>query len=775
MAEVESLHAARERVLPQLNRTELHQANYFLGVLLALVSLYPVVFLDIGTLGHYAFAVAIIGAGGLLPRWRLVIPSELWRTMPLLLVLSFLVDVAVFAGFDGILEALIRLNILLVCHRTMAFRKRREDPQLILLCLFLVIVVAVKTVSVYFVLQIIAFAAIAMALLFNANLLANADSNESPEEIWEGFTWGQFTMRLRECADMRLFGLAGVLFALILFLSAGIFLLIPRLNLEHGFGFFGLRDRTSVSRFTEEVGLRDITDIMQDHRTALRIDPPSRRAIPSDPYWRMVVLDEYSVNSAGKARFRISATLSRTTLLINGNQFSSNDLNWKAADSADAGVRARGDWLFYLEGRVARWLPLAGDFASLRIRGVSQFENVVPFRILSQNGVNSQLFFYQLSGMAFQDRFYDPYMEKEGWPTVSPGAALPGSEMVTLEAGEKLSYRSGVLHLPLSDPDRAYLMETVETITGGETLTPEDFVNRAIRYLWDRHSYSLSSSLPPGRGDPVVRWLREESEGHCEYFAAALILLSRAAGYPARMVTGFHGGTWNHFEDYLMVRFSDAHAWCEIYDGDGYWFRADPTPVGGDEFGDGMYDNDTLTGVGIDAGLIAFLDSLRVQWYRQVVSFDSTAQTTMAETLRERFRILREGTEQGLSTIGTTVREWLRGPWDGTRWMFLGGVLMVVTLAVYLSRRLGWRLFPYVTLSRARLKLDPVRHQAGILLSRLERSMDACDRPFPVPEPELFGLRHDLRVLRFGRREDRKAPGKVFQQTRGLLKRLPRC
>ncbi len=772
MAEVESLHAARERVLPQLNRIELHQANYFLGVLLALVSLYPVAFLDIGILGYYTFAVAIIGFGGLLPRWRLVIPDELWRVMPLLLVLSFLVDVAVFAGFGGFLDALIRLNVLLVCHRTIAFRKRREDPQLILLCLFLVIVVAVNTVSVYFVLQIIVFAAISMVLLFNANLLANADRNESPAEIWEGFTWGHFTMRLRECADLRLFGLAGTLFALILLLSIGIFLLIPRLNLEQSMGFFGLRDTTSVSRFTEEVGLRDITDIMQDHRTALRIDPPSRQALPPDPYWRMVVLDEYSVNLAGEARFRISGTLSGTAIPIDGNHFSANDLNWKAGET---GVRVRGAWQFYLEGGVARWLPLAGDFSSLRTRGVSQFENVVPFRILRQNGVNSQLFFYQLSGMAFQDRFYDPYMEKEGWPMVYQDATFRGSGLAALDAGKPSNYRPGVLHLPLSDRDRGYLLETVETITGGDILTPEDFVNRAILYLWDRHSYSLSSSLPPGRGDPIVRWLRHEGEGHCEYFAGALILLSRAAGYPARMVTGFHGGTWNHFEDYLMVRFSDAHAWCEIYDGNGYWFRADPTPAGGDGAGDGMYDDDALTRVTIDASWLAFLDSLRVQWYRQVVSFDSSAQTTIAGSIRERFRIVREGTEHGLSAIGASVRDWLRGPWDGSRWMILGAVLMVVTLTVYLGRRLGWRLLPYITPSRARLKLDPVRRQAGLLLNRLERSLAACDEPFPVPEPELFGLRHDLRVLRFGRMEDRKAPGKVFQKTRGLLKRLPRC
>ncbi len=768
MAEVESLHAVRERVLPQLNRIEMHQVNYFLGVMLALLSLYPVAFLDSGVFLHYFFALAVVGAGALFPRWRLVIPVELWRVIPLLIVLGFLVDLVVFAGIAGFLDALIRLNILLVCHRAVAFRKRREDPQLILLCLFLVIVVAVKIVSVFFVLQIMAFAAIAMGLLFNGNLLGNAEHEEEPIDIWDGFSWGHFLMRLRECADLRLFGLAGVLFVAILSLSAGIFLLIPRLNLENSIGFFGLRDSTSVSRFTEEVGLRDITDIMTDHRTALRIDPPSRHAIPSDPYWRMVVLDEYSVNRYGEGRFRISRALSRTTRRINSNRFSPNDLDWEANER---GMGPRGEWLFYLEGGVAQWLPLAGDFGSLRIRGTSQFNNVIPFRILSQSGVNAQLFFYQVSGMAFQDRFFDPYMSIEDWPMVSPDSPpIPG--MVAVETGEYFSYRSSVLQLPQQRRDREYLLEVAAEISGGETLPAEEFVNRAIRYLWDRHEYSLSSSLPPERGDPIVRWLRNEVDGHCEYFAGALIMLSRAAGYPARMVTGFHGGTWNHYENYLMVRFSDAHAWCEIYDGNGYWFRADPTPSGGDELLDGMDGSDSFLGVRIDASWLAFLDSLRVQWYRRVVSFDGTAQTTMAEAIRERMRILREGTEQGFANIGRSVRDWFHGPWDGPRWITLATILLAVTTVVFFGRRMGWRVVPYIVPQRARNTLDPVRRQAGILLRRLERGIADNDGGFSVPEPELASVRHDLRVLRFGHPENRRAPGKVFVRTRILLKRL---
>ena len=53
----------------------------------------------------------------------------------------------------------------------------------------------------------------------------------------------------------------------------------------------------------------------------------------------------------------------------------------------------------------------------------------------------------------------------------------------------------------------------------------------------------------------------------------------RAAGVPARIVTGYLGGEWNPVGQYLLVRQSDAHAWAEVWlEGRG-WTRVDPTAV----------------------------------------------------------------------------------------------------------------------------------------------------------------------------------------------------
>jgi hypothetical protein len=51
----------------------------------------------------------------------------------------------------------------------------------------------------------------------------------------------------------------------------------------------------------------------------------------------------------------------------------------------------------------------------------------------------------------------------------------------------------------------------------------------------------------------------------------------RAAGIPARVVTGYQGGQWMDTGNYLRLRHADAHAWNEVWlEGRG-WVRVDPT------------------------------------------------------------------------------------------------------------------------------------------------------------------------------------------------------
>jgi transglutaminase-like putative cysteine protease len=76
--------------------------------------------------------------------------------------------------------------------------------------------------------------------------------------------------------------------------------------------------------------------------------------------------------------------------------------------------------------------------------------------------------------------------------------------------------------------------------------------------------------------DPVDGFLFDARRGFCEHYASAFVVLLRAAGIPARVVTGYQGGEINPRGGYMIVRQSDAHAWAEALV-DGQWRRYDPT------------------------------------------------------------------------------------------------------------------------------------------------------------------------------------------------------
>jgi transglutaminase-like putative cysteine protease len=78
--------------------------------------------------------------------------------------------------------------------------------------------------------------------------------------------------------------------------------------------------------------------------------------------------------------------------------------------------------------------------------------------------------------------------------------------------------------------------------------------------------------------EPVADFLQRSHAGHCELFAAAMVLLARQAGVPARLVTGFRAVEENDAGGYTIVRGRDAHAWVEAWV-DARWVTYDPTPA----------------------------------------------------------------------------------------------------------------------------------------------------------------------------------------------------
>ena len=85
----------------------------------------------------------------------------------------------------------------------------------------------------------------------------------------------------------------------------------------------------------------------------------------------------------------------------------------------------------------------------------------------------------------------------------------------------------------------------------------EAFLRTKFRYTLDIERVSQL--------DPLQEFLFVRRAGHCEYFAAAMAVMLRSLGVPARVVNGFQRGEWNPYGQYYIVRYYDAHSWVEAF------------------------------------------------------------------------------------------------------------------------------------------------------------------------------------------------------------------
>lgn len=162
-------------------------------------------------------------------------------------------------------------------------------------------------------------------------------------------------------------------------------------------------------------------------------------------------------------------------------------------------------------------------------------------------------------------------------------AQAPVRTRLRYQAASSLQYRLAAtlapaarrlaLQLPTNGNPRTRALGA-EWAASGQT--PEALAQRALALFRDQaFSYTLR---PPLLGqDSVDEFLFTTRRGFCEHYAGSFVFLMRAAGVPARVVTGYQGGQVNPVGRYLIVRQADAHAWAEVWlEGRG-WVRIDPT------------------------------------------------------------------------------------------------------------------------------------------------------------------------------------------------------
>jgi transglutaminase-like putative cysteine protease len=141
-----------------------------------------------------------------------------------------------------------------------------------------------------------------------------------------------------------------------------------------------------------------------------------------------------------------------------------------------------------------------------------------------------------------------------------------------VDAGESETSLRNHLALPGNNPRTRALAQQWRREAGED----EAVVRRVLKHF--RREAFFYTLTPPLLGqDGIDQFLFDTRRGFCEHYASAFVFLMRAAGIPARVVTGYQGGERNPVDGYLIVRQSDAHAWAEVWLAGRGWVRIDPT------------------------------------------------------------------------------------------------------------------------------------------------------------------------------------------------------
>ena len=310
-------------------------------------------------------------------------------------------------------------------------------------------------------------------------------------------------------------------------LAAAAFVIFPRVEGP----LWGMPDDAHSARtgLSDTMSPGQMANLAQSEETAFRVrfDGP----VPPQPqlYWRGPVLANYDGQTwtrlpAGRRDVRERQRPQPLSISVSGAA-----LHYQVTQEA-----SQARWLFALE--MPQALPALPDrgvslSAELEIQADAPLTQRVRYDLAS-------FVHFRLQGDSGLD---DP----------APWLLLPyGSNPQALAAGQRLRAQE-------ADPARR------------AAAVLRDFAGNG-------YVYTLQPPLLPAENS-VDAFLYRTRAGFCEHYAGAFVFLMRAAGVPARVVTGYQGGELNPIDGYLTVRQSDAHAWAEVWLQGRGWVRLDPT------------------------------------------------------------------------------------------------------------------------------------------------------------------------------------------------------
>jgi hypothetical protein len=372
----------------------------------------------------------------------------------------------------------------------------------------------------------------------------------------------------------------------ILFLTAGLFFLVPRTARAASLLF---PNGARLTGFTNSIDLGRFGAIAKDNRPVLHIRSYGKQ-LPADLKWRGSALSRFD------GRRWSEPAISSDVIASQGSLYPVAD-RWQRS-------RLDGERMIY---RVDVSNSGAG---TLFVAGVPEFFNLdAPSVIRTAD---------------------DSYRA-----TTLPGA--PISYEVSALRGAPLPYplspadRRRNLALPAIDRRIAALGREWTAGAPGQT----DY-SRAIRIeqkLQQGFQYSLDTTPESRSHDPLADFLFVTKRGYCEYFASAMAVLLRTQGIPARVATGFQSGYYNDVSNTWVVRASDAHAWVEAWIEGRGWMTFDPTPPASGASSGGWLESKLRR-------VTMYIDAVDTAWQRWVMAYNPGQQAELAFGFRNKLRNL---------------------------------------------------------------------------------------------------------------------------------------
>ena len=332
--------------------------------------------------------------------------------------------------------------------------------------------------------------------------------------VWLTATMVSFQSRDQRVPAARALRTAGALVAQAAPLMVVLFVLFPRIEGP----VFGFPQATSagVSGLSDTMSPGDLANLGLSDEVAFRVrfDTPPRK--PANLYWRGPVLWDFDGRS-----WSMGSPLQPTA----------------------AGVQPDSEPLRYqvtLEPHHMRWL-FAVDLAGLAPPGAWL---TADYQLLARRPVHLRLRYEMASHLTYR------FGMDESPTLLRRALRLPsGFNPRTVELARKLRTQSA---------------------------TDIELVSNTLNLF--RNQLFFYTLVPPLLGrHSVDEFLFDTRRGFCEHYASAFVFIMRAAGVPARVVTGYLGGEINPLGDYLIVRQSEAHAWAEVWLQGRGWIRVDPT------------------------------------------------------------------------------------------------------------------------------------------------------------------------------------------------------